>query len=80
MWICHDRYLEEVDSVMKDVIMGDRLLIGEAVDKEDKSVDLLSMNQWMMMMTQVNTILRVGSSAGHGPETIKCFEKYILYG
>ena len=63
---------------MKDEIMKDRLHIGEAVDKEDKSVDLLSMNLWMMMMTQVNTILRVGSQAGHGPETIKCFEKYIL--
>ena len=39
---------------MKDEIMKDRLHIGEAVDKEDKLVDLLSMNQSMMTMIPVN--------------------------
>ena len=41
---------------MKDEIMKDRLHIGEAVDKEDKLVDSLSMNQSMMTMIPVNTI------------------------
>ena len=39
---------------MKDEIMKDQLHIGEAVDKEDKLVDLLSMNQLMMTMIPVN--------------------------
>ena len=54
MWTCHDRYLKDVETVMKDV--EDRLLIGEAVDKEDKSVASLSMNQLMTMMIPVNII------------------------
>ena len=56
---------------MKDEIMKDRLHIGEAVDKEDKLVDLLSMNQSMMTMIPVNA--RVDSLDYYGLETIVYF-------
>ena len=52
---------------MKDEIMKDRLHIGEAVDKEDKLVDSLSMNQSMMTMIPVNArVLRVDSLDYYG--------------